>query len=175
MVQLVQTGSGSLGLKSNEWPNYRERHAEERSREIRARTRPACSWLQNLILWLVCLVFVSWNETFAEVQLWQSFGLEQKRRWWHPISDFLARLFSDSTRPFLFFAQRTLEENEHLTLLLCTLVLRTPPECTSGASSEIFVSRWQTSPARLLMNVRPVGDWHLPDDPSACFRWQLGK
>lgn len=67
MVQLVQTGSGSLGLKSNEWLNYRERHAEERSREIRARTRPACSWLQNLILWLVCLVFVSWNETFAGV------------------------------------------------------------------------------------------------------------
>lgn len=61
MVQLVRPGSGSLGLKTKEWPSYGQRDAEERSREIRARTRPACSWLQNLMLWLVWLVFVLWH------------------------------------------------------------------------------------------------------------------
>lgn len=72
----------------------------------------------------------------SEARLWQSFALDDG-------GFLISSLPFSLTAPeplFIYFAPRTLEESEHLTLLLCALVCRTPPECTSGASAEIFVS-----------------------------------
>lgn len=106
MVRLVQTGSGSLGLKMNQWFNYRKREKQESAAERSERGRvlrvPGCrTWSSDCSL---AFCIMKWNiRCLSEAQLWQSFGLEPKRRWWHPISHFLAPLFSDSTRPFVFF------------------------------------------------------------------------
>lgn len=178
MVRLVQTGSGSLGLKMNQWLNYRERDtqksAAERSEWGRILCVPGCrTWSCDCS---VAFCIMKWNTRCC---LKRSSG---KASVWNPNGVYDIRflifllLFSLTALDCLyFFAQRTLEESEHLTLLLCTLVSRTPPECTSGVSSEIFVSHWQTLPASLLKNVRPAGDWHLPDDPSASFKVAVGE
>lgn len=69
MVRLVQTGSGSLGLKMNQWLNYHERETQKSAAERSESEDASCVFLAAepdpaTALWLF---FVSWNETFAVV------------------------------------------------------------------------------------------------------------